>query len=202
MDFCKDIADPTVSINACDAQAEDRKAAKADTHLQQLRARIDPRMRAPFDCVVETFHAFVPAESRRAYQLYIDGSIRNQFATAQEALLRTNFTKTLKVLTAAGTPPLKRLLQDADGELNALYKADVRGYVSQWEKQAAETPEPDLKTQYQGWAADYKREAHSAQHQWILYRDAMAKLASSHWPTAPAAEEVAKAMFTEDRLRE
>ncbi len=205
VEFCRDVAMTTLSVNVCDAQKEDRKAVKGDQHLQQLRARLDPPMRVPFDRVVETFHAFVPAESTRAYQAYIDGSVRNQFATSQEGLLRSNFTKTLKSLTTSGStapPPLKRSLQAADSELNALYKADVRGYVSQWEKEAAETSERDLCAQYTGWANDYKRDAHAAQHRWILYRDAMAKLAAARWPAVHEAEDVAKALVTEDRIRE
>jgi uncharacterized protein YecT (DUF1311 family) len=205
VDFCRDVAMTTISVNVCDAQEEKHKAAEGDTHLQQLRTRLDVRMRVPFDRVAETFHALVPAESGRAYQAYIDGSIRNQFATSQEALLRSNFTKTVKALTASGAaapPALKRPLQAADRELNDLYKNDVRGYVSQREEEAAETKEPDLKAKYTRWAADYKRDAHAAQHQWILYRDAMAKLAAARWPAAHEAEDVAKALVTEDRIRE
>ena len=205
IDFCRDVAMTTISVNVCDAQEEERKASKGDTHLQKLRARLDPRMRAPFDRVVDTFHAFVPAESTRAYQAYIDGSIRNQFATSQEALLRSNFTKTLTLLTAPGgaaPPSLKRSLQVADRELNELYKADVGGYVSRWKKEEAEAKEPALKAQYAGWAADYQHDAHAAEHQWILYRDAMAKLAAARWPAAHEAEEVAKTLVTEDRIRE
>ncbi|HEX3904073.1 MAG TPA: hypothetical protein VH853_14635 [Polyangia bacterium] len=203
--FCRDVAMTTISVNVCDAQEQEHQAAKGDAHLQQLRARLDPRMRAPFDRVVETFHAFVPAESTRAYQAYIDGSIRNQFATSQEALVRSNFSKTLKLLTAsrgAAPPPLKRSWEAADRQLNDLYKADVRGYVAQWEKAAAETAEPELKAKYTGWATDYRRDAHAAQHQWILYRDAMAKLAAARRPAADDAEGIAKALVTEDRLRE
>lgn len=205
VDFCRDVAITTLSANVCDRRDEDRATAKAATALKQVRAGLEQRARAPFDRAVTALDLFVTAESGRAYQEYIDGSIRNAFAISQEALVRTNFAKTIKALTASGAaapPPPKRPLADADRELNSLYKEKVRSYASAWEKDAATSERPDVAAEFRGYVTDYKSKSRSAQHQWIRYRDAMAKLAAAHWPHAREADDVAKALVTEDRIVE
>jgi hypothetical protein len=77
----------------------------------------------------------------------------------------------------------------------------LRGYASSFDDQAKGAPATEKKT-YQTYVRDYKALAHGAQHRWVRYRDAMAKLAAARWPEKPQVEELTRALVTEDRIRE
>ena len=206
VDFCRDVASTTVSINPCDAQAMDRKARKGAAKFARLRDKLVPAARVPFDRTLRAFDQFVTAESDRVYQRNIDGSIRNQAATAQEGVLREHFAALMKVMvpvSAGATPPgVPRPLADADRELNDAYRAEVRSYVADYEQRAKEAAHPELATQYRTYAADYRTKSQNTQRLWVRYRDAAAELAALRWPASTEVRDIARALITEDRIRE
>jgi hypothetical protein len=174
IEFCGDVAGITPSLAYCQRRDENDKTAKDDSLLKKTRAQLEPRARPAFDGAVAAFRSFVKAESDRAYQRYVDGTIRNQASMDQEALVRRNFMARIKVLAgdpAAGPAAGPRPFAEADRELNAAYRGG-------------------------------RTKSRGAQHGWVRYRDAMAKLAAARWPDVHDAEELTRALVTEDRIRE
>jgi uncharacterized protein YecT (DUF1311 family) len=104
---------------------------------------------------------------------------------------------------AAPAPnPGPRSFGDADRELNAVYKADLGGYATNFEGLAKTSADPATAETYRTYLRDYRTKSHGAQHAWVRYRDAIAKLAVARWPAAPATAELARGRVTEDRVRE
>src|SRR4051812_46380674 len=62
VDFCKDVATITTSVDACSSSEVARKTAKADVQLSRLRNDVDPRARPAFDRVRSAFNGFVKSE--------------------------------------------------------------------------------------------------------------------------------------------
>jgi len=205
VDFCRDVARTTVSINPCERQEMDRKVRKGAAAHAQLRAKLPAAARASFDKTLRAFDDFVSAESRRAYQRAIDGSIRNQAAMAEEAVLRRHFAAFLKAMVEAGgggPPAAPRPLPDADRELNAVYRAEVQDYAADYQQRAEETKDAALATQYRGYATDYRTLSRDTQRRWVRYRDAAADLAAARWPGSETVKDTARALITEDRIKE
>lgn len=203
--FCGDVAGITPSLAYCQRRDEDRKAAKDDSSLKKARAQVDPRVRPAFDRAVSAFRSFVKAEGGRAYQRYIDGTIRNQASMDQEAFVRRNFMAEINALAvgpAAGPPPGPRSFAEADQELNAVYKEELRSYSANYDGLAKGTQDAAQAATYRSYVNDYKTKSRSAQHEWVRYRDAMAKLAAARWPDVRDAEDLTRALVTEDRIRE
>ena len=203
VDFCRDVAQTTLSLSVCARREENRKVAKSDAALEALEKDLDPRVRPHFTEAVDAFHAFVKTESARAYQEYIDGSIRNQFAISQEALARRNFTASIRALAsgkAASPPAGRRPFAAADRELNEVYREKLGSYAKEHEPVAG--TDATTAADYRRYVDDYKKMSRAAQHDWIRYRDAMGKMAAARWPDTPGAEDLAKARITEDRIRE
>ena len=205
IEFCRDLARITPSVAYCEGRNKDKKVAKDDSSLKKTRALLDPRVRPAFDRAVSAFRSFVKAESDRAYQRYIDGTIRNQASLEQEALVRRNFAAGIKALAgdpAAGPPAASRPLAEADQQLNAVYWEELRSYAATYDDLAKGNPDAVQVANYRAYVSDYKTKSRRAQHEWARYRDAMAKLAATRWPEVHEAEDLTKAMVTEDRIRE
>lgn len=207
VEFCRDVASTTVSRNFCQARAGEEKAHKNDAQLQKVKADLDPRLFPALDRAQAAFTRFVKAEGDRVYQENIDGSIREHEALAQEARVRRHFMATVKRLVTGPAARLagSRSFPDADRELNSVYNTTVSHYVSFNEraaKDALATNAPDMVAEYLGRNADYKTKSRAAQHEWVRYRNAMGELAAARWPEAHRAEGLARALVTEDRIRE
>jgi uncharacterized protein YecT (DUF1311 family) len=204
VDFCEEVATTTPSLAHCASVQESGVAAKDDKVLAELRAELEPGARSAFDAARAAFGSFVAAEGRRVYQKWIEGTIRSEASTAGESFARADFMALIEMLAKAGLAgpkPGKRSLAGADGALNAAYRDELRGYASSFDDQAKGAPATEKKT-YQTYVRDYKALAHAAQHRWVRYRDAMAKLAAARWPEKPQVEELTRALVTEDRIRE
>jgi hypothetical protein len=207
VEFCRDVASTTVSRNFCQARAGEEKAHKNDAQLQKIKADLDPRLFAALDRAQAAFNRFVSAEGDRVYQENIEGSIREHEAMAQEARVRRHFMATVKRLVMGPAPRLAgpRSLPASDRELNSVYNTAVSHYVSYNEraaKDALATNAPDMVAEYLGRNTDYKTKSRAAQHEWVRYRNAMGELAAARWPEARHAEDLARALVTEDRIRE
>jgi hypothetical protein len=207
VDFCKDVAMTTPSFNSCQADQEAKKTAKSSTQLKKIRAGLAPGIQRAFDSAHAAYEEFVEAEGDRAYQEYIDGTIRDQAAMNQQAIARRNFMATVKVLVSGPAARLagRRSFEDADRELNAVYRDNVAAYVKYNEEaavQAETTKDAKMAAEYRTYAGDYRVKARAAQHHWVRYRDAMSNLAAARWPDARNAREQGKALVTEDRIRE
>ena len=203
--FCRDVAQTTISASGCDRREEDRKAARNNLEVKQLEQDLDPRARPPFASAVDAFGAFVKAESARAYQQHIDGSIRGEFAIAQEALARRNFMASLRELAgkkAAAPPAGRRSFVQSDRELNATYRDNVHEYADGFQQQAADFENAEVAARYRQYGDDYKKMSRAAQHEWVRYRDAMGQIAAARWPEIHDASDRARARVTEDRIRE
>lgn len=207
VDFCRDVAMTTPSFNSCQADQEAKKTAKSSTGLKKIRAGLAPGIQRAFDSARAAYERFVEAEGERAYQEYIDGTIRNQAAMDQQAVVRRNFMATVKLLVTGPAVRFvaRRSFEDADRELNAVYRDSVAAYVKYNEEaavQAETTKDAKMAGEHRTYAADYRMKARAAQHGWVRYRDAMSNLAAARWPDARNAREQAKALVTEDRIRE
>lgn len=207
VDFCRDVASTTLSENSCQAEAQVKKTAKSDGRLKQMRAGLDARVRPAFDRVQAAFEKFVKAEGQRAYQQYIDGTIRNQAAMDQEDRVRRNFMATVKALITGPADGLagRRIFADADKELNAVYNAGLSSYVKFNEESAEDArgrKDADMAATFQTRISDYRALSRAAQHEWVRYRDAMGSLAAARWPGARDVQDQARALVTEDRIRE
>jgi hypothetical protein len=207
VDFCKDVAMTTLSANSCEAEAEEKTTAKSDAGLKKMRAGLDARVRAAFDRAQAAFEKFVKAEGERVYQENIDGSIRNQAAMDQQAQVRRNFMATINVLIGGPADRLvgRRTFGEADKALNAVYNANLSSYVKFNEESAADArnrKDAEMAATFQTRITDYKAKSRAAQHEWVRYRDAMGSLAAARWPGAREVQDQARALVTEDRIRE
>ncbi|HXU02468.1 MAG TPA: lysozyme inhibitor LprI family protein [Polyangia bacterium] len=207
VDFCRDVAMTTPSFNVCQANVESKKAAKGDAELKKIRSGLDKRLQPIFDRAKTAFEKFVKADGDRVYQEYIDGSSRNQEAMDQEARARRNFMATVKRMLAGPVSQLagQRAFAAADKELNELYNAKVSSYVTSNEESAVDAEkakDKSMAVEYRTRNSDYKTKFRAAQHEWVRYRDAMGDLASARWPDVREAREQARALVTEDRVRE
>ena len=181
------------------------KAHKNDAQLQKMKADLDPRLFPALDRAQAAFNRFVKAEGDRVYQENIEGSIREHEAMAQEVRVRRHFMATVKRLVMGPAARLAgpRSLPAADQELNSVYNTTVSHYVSYNERAAKDaTNAPDMVAEYLGRNTDYKTKSRAAQHEWVSYRNAMGEFAAARWPEAHHAEDLARALVTEDRIRE
>lgn len=207
VDFCRDVATTTPSVNVCQAREETVKERKADADVAKVRSALDVRLRPLFDRARAAYGKLSQADSDRVYQEYVAGSIRNQEAMDQEARIRRNFLATIK-LVIAGPPERivsRRSFADADKELNAVYSENVSSYVDFNRKSALDADRAknaEMAAEYRARVSDYKTKSHAAQHEWVGYRDAMGDLAAARWPTVRDARERVRALVTEDRIRE
>jgi hypothetical protein len=216
IEFCKDVASTTNSREVCRSGDEAAKSQKGDAQLKRIRAGLDQRLRPAFDRARAAFARFVTAEGHRAYA-ECDGIARSDAAMDQEALARKNHRAAVRLIVTG--PALRlaggRVFAQADEELNAVYREKVRSYVSEHEALAKSYEEDAAKTRKGEWnssafgassersnVAEYKVRSRAAQHDWVRYRDAMAELAAARWPDAATARDPAKALLTEDRIRE
>jgi uncharacterized protein YecT (DUF1311 family) len=185
-------AGTTLALNACIAKDLEKQVCAQAARLKNARDRLEPPARVPFDAMVAAFVPFVAAERDRAYHENIDGSGRNQWSMEQEELVRKNFDAIVKLLASdpAAPPKAPRPLAEADAELNAAYREKVRSYADAilWDV------ERTLK--------ELRKKSHATQRAWIRYRDAAAKLAGTRWPKVAGIDDTARALITEDRIRE
>jgi hypothetical protein len=207
VDFCKDVASTTPSVDICQARKEGKKIAKSDFRVDKLRAGLDVSARAAFDRAQAAYKQVAHADGERVYQQYIDGSGRDQDALNQEARVRRNFVATIKVLVTGPADRIayRRSFEDADKELNAVYNQNVSSYVTFNEEAAADADkrnDAEMAAEYRTRNSDYKTKARAAQHEWVRYRDAMGDLAAARWRDRPNVRDQARALVTEDRIRE
>jgi len=193
----------TPSLAYCTSVQESGVAAKDDQHLAELRTGLEPGARLAFDAARAAFGGFVGAEGRLVYQEYIDGTIRSEASINGQSFARANFMAQMESVAKAGSAgpkPAKRSFADADAALNAAYRENLRSYASTYD--GLGKGDATAEKTYRTYVRDYKAESHAAQHQWVRYRDAMARLAAARWPGNPEVEDITRALVTEDRIRE
>lgn len=207
VDFCRDVAYRTDSLYGCRLREEQKKTAKSDSQVAKLRVGLDARARAAFDSAQAAYTKVAHADRGRAYQEYIEGAARDQFAMDQEARVRRNFMATLKKVIAGPAADLinRRSFADADKELNVVYSGNLSSYVKYNEESAVDAEgrrNTELAAEYRQRSSDYKTKSRAAQHEWVRYRDAMGDLAAARWPSHPGVRDVARTLVTEDRICE
>jgi uncharacterized protein YecT (DUF1311 family) len=180
--FCKEIAQTTLDGNDCDAIGQRRADAATRSFLKPVRASLDRAAAKRFDELKRAFDAFRKADGERMYEAFVDGSIRNEKAMAQEDFVQRNFVTAIAAWgpkTAA--PSSKRSLTDADTELNEVYRKDL----SQFDTDHAST----------------KEAARAAQRLWLKYATAWKHFAETLRPNQPAPDDL-RAFLIEQRIRE
>ena len=189
VDFCADVANTTNSVDTCRTREGNENTRRGDMRLDRLRSALDARARPMFDRARKAFDKFVKAEGARAYQQYVDGTVRNQAAMDQEALARRNFMAAVQKVTTGPAARLAggRLFPEADKQLNVVYRQAIDAYAKSF-------ADDDVK--------DYKAKSRAAQQAWIRYRNAMGSLAGVRWPNQPDVQDRTRALVTEDRIRE
>ena len=207
VDFCKDIASTTPSVDICQAREEGKKIAKSDSRVDKLRVGLDVSARSAFDRAQAAYKKVAHADGERVYQENIDGSVRGQEALDQEARVRQNFVATIKVIVTGPAARLvgRRSFADADKELNAVYNENLSAYVKFNDDSASDADkrkDAEMTAEYRTRNSDYKTKSRTAQHEWVRYRDAMGDLAAARWPNIRDARDRARALVTEDRIRE
>jgi hypothetical protein len=207
VDFCKDIASTTPSVDVCQAREEGKKIAKSDSRVDKLRVGLDASARSAFDRAQAAYRKVAHADGERVYQENIDGSVRSQEALDQEGRVRRNFVAMMKMLVAGSPAKVvsRRSFEDADKELNAVYNENVSSYVTFNEEAAAEADkrrDAEMAAEFRTRNSDYKTKSRVAQHEWVRYRDAVGDLAAARWPDRPDVRDQARALVTEDRIRE
>ena len=207
VDYCRDVAVTTHSWDTCRARDESKKTSKADAELEKVGRGLARGVRPAFDRARSAYDKFVGAEGMRTYYEYIEGTMRNSESMVQEARVRRNFMVTIKRVIAgpAGKLAGRRSFADADKELNAVYNANLIEYVKYNEETAVDAEQrkqPDIAAEHRQYNVDYKEKARAAQHEWVRYRDAVGELAAARWPDSRDAGEQARALVTEDRIRE
>jgi uncharacterized protein YecT (DUF1311 family) len=180
IDFCKEIAQTTLDGNDCDAIRQRRADAGAGGALKAVRGSLDRAGAKRFDELKRAFDAFRKADGERMYQAFIDGSIRNEKAMAQEDFVQRNFLAAIEAWgpKAAAPPPPRRSLADADGQLNKVYR---------------ELLDPE--------SAKVTEAVRIAQRLWLKYAAAWKTFAEPLRPDKPAAGEL-RAFLIEQRIRE
>jgi len=207
VDFCRDVANTTRSINVCQALEETKKDAQVERDVAKIRSALDVQILPTFDRVCAAYKTLANLEGERVYQEYVDGSSRNQEAMDQEARVRRDFLATIKRVSTgpAGQIAGRRSFAEADKELNAAYRENVSSYVEFNQKSALDAEKESneaMAAEYRARVSDYRKKSHAAQHEWVAYREAMSDLAAARWPTVRDARDWARALVTEDRIRE
>jgi uncharacterized protein YecT (DUF1311 family) len=179
IDFCRDIAGDTVTMNACAALDGDVEEAKLEARVEKLKKELAPPESAALVKLVAEFEAFKKAEGRRMYQQSIDGTIRGMASLGQEDMVREDFLALMgdmieqRGLQSAG----KEAYEAADRKLNQAYQEDVRGYTTSWEDRIKDAGPHEDRNLYRQYIQDYKADAKNAQLHWTRYRDLWAELA-------------------------
>jgi hypothetical protein len=181
VDYCKEIAQTTPDINVCDS-IHLRLADVAAARVLAAAGISDRAAARRFAELKRAFAAFRKADSQRLYLEFIDGTIRNAMATAQEDLVQRNLLAAVEAWGPKGSaPPAKRSLAAADKELNQVYRA--------------------LLSQDEDAGAKVKKAARDAQRLWLKYAAAWKRLAEVSRPDSSRTDDL-RAFLTEQRIGE
>ena len=179
VDFCRDVAQTTISVNACQAEEDRGGERRARELVAKLRTGLAPAQQKLLDEVAAAAVRLIEADGQRMYQQYLEGSVRNTAALLQQRAVRKNYLDRLGAwVVRRRVPAAARPFEEADRELNAVYK------------EATGAADPA-----------YKTKARDAQRAWVRYRDAFARLVSALQPGAEV-ERAVRSLITDDRIAE
>jgi hypothetical protein len=149
MDFCKDSGGTTLTWNSCQARARNNETTRAQLQAKSVAEGLDVDQKKLFVAATKAYAAYVEAMSSYAYQVYIDGTIRNAMALARGRELIARRTKDLAAFKSWVSP-------DASADDAARTTKEVAATV-------AKVPTA---------TADEKKELAKTQEKWNAYRDA------------------------------
>jgi hypothetical protein len=155
VNFCKDQGGTTLTSNECAVRARTIEETRADLAAKALASSLDEASVRAFDEASKAYAVYVSAMGAYAYEVYIEGSIRNGMALAREQeLYRTRAkelgelgrfvvaeteaadvasaeTRTRVALAAipVGTPAEKAALDKTQTTWSAYRDAEVRFYA-------------------------------------------------------------------------
>jgi uncharacterized protein YecT (DUF1311 family) len=183
IDFCREVARTTYSLDLCAAIGDRADERRTRETIAKTRAALAPGQQSLLDELAAAASRLIEADGQRLYQQYIDGSIRTLASYSQRQRVRKTFVDRLQSWgSPAATLTARRSLDDADRELNAVYR----------------------KTLAASDASDYQSKVREAQRAWLRYRDAFAKFVSARQPPAasPAIRRLVRSLLTKDRIDE
>jgi hypothetical protein len=87
VDFCGEVGGTMMTANMCAADAQRRASIKAFLLEKRIAARLDASARPLLAAARTAYDAYVDAEGAFAYQVYVEGSLRNAIAMNREESL-------------------------------------------------------------------------------------------------------------------
>lgn len=181
LDYCTDIAGDTRAVDFCDLITEQIAETRFKSVIAKTRAWLSAADSVIFDKIVAAFNAFKEAETRRMYQQYIDGTIRNHAALAQGSVVREHFLKLVgETVEQLGLKPANaRDYKAVDDALNQVYRENLRSYTENYGDLIKDGGPKEYRETYRRYIQDYKQYSKEAQLCWIKYRDLWVELARS-----------------------
>jgi len=203
IDFCKEIAQTTLDGNYCDGIQQRLANVAAKGALKTAGADLDKATAKRFGELKRAFEAFRKADGARVYEAYGEGSIRNEAATDQENFVQRDFLAAVEAWgpKASSQPLPKRSLEDADQELNKVYRALMDRHDAEAAEVVKNYPNPETQQEMLEASKSAKNAARDAQRAWLKYAAAWKKFAEALRPDNPRADDV-RAFLIEQRIRE
>jgi hypothetical protein len=104
MDFCKDIGGTTLTMNSCAARARANEEARGQLRAKAVAAGLDDAQKGLFAAATKAYAAYVEAMIRYAYQVYVEGTIRNAVALERGRELYARRTTALAAFESYTAP--------------------------------------------------------------------------------------------------
>ena len=160
--FCNGVAITTLDGIRCDSIRQFQLKVDATRQLELVAATLSAAQKAAFQRLREAADAFVLAEGGRAFQAFIEGTIRNSAGAAQEDYAREHFMSHVKHIfiehaLPAGVDGGTRVALEK--ELNDVYEKDLATH---------EIAERDII----GVGSGYRKATEETKHAWQAYRQA------------------------------
>jgi hypothetical protein len=171
MDFCKDSGGTTITWNSCQARARKNEETRGQLQAKAVAEGLDENQKKLFAAATKAYAAYVEAMSSYAYQVYIEGTVRNAMSLARARDLYERRTKDLVAFKGWVAPEAS-----ADDAARAI-KASAAALA----KVATAN-------------ADEKKDLAKTQETWNAYRDAEIAFYTSVFGPKQGADKVKNAM--------
>jgi hypothetical protein len=199
IDFCKDIAQTTVSTSACLAVQDRQEAAAARQAVGRARVQLTAPRQALLDSVALAQERLVQADGRRLYQQYAEGTVRGSAAMQQQLIVRRHFLARLDqwVLHPAA-PTAGQSLAQADRALDAAHRQSEADFLEAYGPRPGDSAE--IARTHRAYVAEYRAAVAQARRAFTAYRQAWTRLLGSLAPGKAAS--AAAVALTAERLAE
>jgi hypothetical protein len=199
IDFCKEIAQTTVSTNACLARQERQESAAARQAVGRVRLLLSAPRQALLDQVALAQERLVQADGRRLYQQYAEGTVRGPAAMQQQLIVRRHFVARLdQWVLHPPAPTAGQSLAEADRALEAAHRQSQADFLEAYGPRPGDSAE--IASTHRRYVAGYQRAVAESRRAWTAYRQAWTRLLASVAPGKAAS--AAAVALTAERLAE